>query len=367
MLILHLLATRVKQVHKAKESREGRVGGDGAGSCWQRKRLDLRGVYSLHAGREDKTVFKRGKAEFAWLCTQLGQVWSPFLLRPWGLISYSRAGGGPGGGACRKLACGQLWSPGEAKLGVRDHMVSSRRNQGLGVRRFERDGEAWPRVLVLRETELRLAWRAWRGRRPWWAGLWWRRGWMERVSCSCCSSFSTLKIPPCPRAVARSGLAMLLLLGLCLGLPLFSESQEVARSWDDASEQVSRRAVGTAALSLPSVSLAVRLLDGLELTHGMQVREASPPSGLHHPFSQSSGGELSFSSFGHLCFFWVILSACPIPVCRRVVHGTSKSFRIKCSCWLPLSTRFLSVLANFWDRLLPSSSLQVSVLDLWGG
>lgn len=126
---------------------------------------------------------------------------------------------------------------------------------------------------------------------------------MERVSFSCCSSFSTLKIPPCPRAVAPSGLAMLLLLGLCLGLPLFSESQEEARSWNDASEQVSRRAVGTAALSLPSVSLALRLLDRLELTRGMQVREASSPSGLHHPFSQSSAGELSFSSFGHLCFF----------------------------------------------------------------
>uniref|UniRef100_A0A8C8TXW8 Inter-alpha-trypsin inhibitor, heavy chain 5 n=1 Tax=Peromyscus maniculatus bairdii TaxID=230844 RepID=A0A8C8TXW8_PERMB len=34
---------------------------------------------------------------------------------------------------------------------------------------------------------------------------------------------------------------MLLLLGLCLGLPLFSESQEDARSWDDASEQVALR------------------------------------------------------------------------------------------------------------------------------
>ncbi|XP_021071332.1 inter-alpha-trypsin inhibitor heavy chain H5 [Mus pahari] len=31
---------------------------------------------------------------------------------------------------------------------------------------------------------------------------------------------------------------MLLLLGLCLGLPLFSESQEEARSWDDTSDQV---------------------------------------------------------------------------------------------------------------------------------
>ncbi|XP_051050787.1 inter-alpha-trypsin inhibitor heavy chain H5 [Phodopus roborovskii] len=34
---------------------------------------------------------------------------------------------------------------------------------------------------------------------------------------------------------------MLLLLGLCLGLPLFSESQEKARRWDDASEQVALR------------------------------------------------------------------------------------------------------------------------------
>lgn len=51
-------------------------------------------------------------------------------------------------------------------------------------------------------------------------------------------SSNSLKNLRCPREVARSGFAMLLLLGLCLGLPLFSESQEEARSWDDTSEQV---------------------------------------------------------------------------------------------------------------------------------
>lgn len=70
---------------------------------------------------------------------------------------------------------------------------------------------------------------------------------------------------------------MLLLLGLCLGLPLFSKSQEEARSWDDAAEQVSRRAVAvrgsvpSLCLSLPSVSLG-RATSGL--TRGMQGREA---------------------------------------------------------------------------------------------
>lgn len=63
----------------------------------------------------------------------------------------------------------------------------------------------------------------------------------------------TLKILPGPREVARSGFAMLLLLGLCLGLPLFSESQEEARSWDDTSEQVSRRKSCGISDSVPSL------------------------------------------------------------------------------------------------------------------
>lgn len=66
MLIPYLLATRMKQVHKANGSREGRLGGDGAGSCRQRKRLGLREVYSLHAAWEGRMTFKRGtKEEFA--------------------------------------------------------------------------------------------------------------------------------------------------------------------------------------------------------------------------------------------------------------------------------------------------------------
>lgn len=78
---------------------------------------------------------------------------------------------------------------------------------------------------------------------------------MERVCLSAAAAPSApCKLPPCPRAVARTGLTMLLLLGLCLGLPLFSESQEEARSWDDASEQVSRKAVAVRG-SVPSLCL----------------------------------------------------------------------------------------------------------------
>lgn len=87
-------------------------------------------------------------------------------------------------------------------------------------------------------------------------------------------SSNSLKNLPCPREVARSGFAMLLLLGLCLGLPLFSESQEDAWSWDDTSEQVSRRkSCGSQRLCpFPSSPWAIWLLDRLELIRSVQGR-----------------------------------------------------------------------------------------------
>lgn len=80
MQIPYLLATRMKQVHKAKGSREERLGGDGAGSCRRRKSLGLSGVYSLHAAWEGTKAFKRGtKEEFALAVHTAGAVLESFL------------------------------------------------------------------------------------------------------------------------------------------------------------------------------------------------------------------------------------------------------------------------------------------------
>lgn len=127
-------------------------------------------------------------------------------------------------------------------------------------------------------------------------------------SVSLCSrnSSNSLKNLPCPREVARSGFAMLLLLGLCLGLPLFSESQEEARSWDDTSEQVSRRKnCGSPRICpFPPSPWAVWLLDRLELIRRIQGSGGggSPSSGsapvLFPVFSMGA-----FLSIGHLCHF----------------------------------------------------------------
>lgn len=110
-------------------------------------------------------------------------------------------------------------------------------------------------------------------------------------------SSNSLKNLRCPREVARSGFAMLLLLGLCLGLPLFSESQEEARSWDDTSEQVSRgKSCGSQRLCpFPPSPWGLWLLDRLELICRMQGRGEGDrlPLGLHCFFSQSSAWGLS--------------------------------------------------------------------------
>lgn len=131
MLIPCLWATRMKQVHKAKGSREGRRGGDGAGSCRQRERPKR--SLALHAAWEGTTAFKRGKEDFALAVHTAGAALESFPSGTVGTHSTQGLEVGLGGGACRKLAYGQLWSPGEAKLGDRDHMVSSGRNRGWGA------------------------------------------------------------------------------------------------------------------------------------------------------------------------------------------------------------------------------------------
>lgn len=163
MLIPYLLATRMKQVHKAKGRREERLEGNGAGSCRQRKSLGLREVYSLHAAWESTMAFKWGtKEEFALAVhIQLGQFWSPFFLGPWGPISYSRAGGGTWRWCLQEAGLrtiveprgGKIWrqgSLGEQRGGVGGSERARRRGLGSGV---AGDG-------------LRQAWRARRGRGP---------------------------------------------------------------------------------------------------------------------------------------------------------------------------------------------------------
>lgn len=119
------------------------------------------------------------------------------------------------------------------------------------------------------------------------------------------SSSNSLKNLPCPREVARSGFAMLLLLGLCLGLPLFSKSQEEARSWDDTSEQVSRRkSCGSATLFFPSISLG-RMASGQAGIDPWDARNGgggSPYSGPA-PFLLPGFSMGAFPSVGHLCHF----------------------------------------------------------------
>lgn len=63
MLIPYLLASRMKQVHKAKGSREGRLAGDDAGSCRQRER-PKRSLFTAYS-TGGTTAFKRGKEELA--------------------------------------------------------------------------------------------------------------------------------------------------------------------------------------------------------------------------------------------------------------------------------------------------------------
>lgn len=122
---------------------------------------------------------------------------------------------------------------------AKDHRARCGRNQGCLLNPAS-DREAWPGVLVVQRPDS-----GWPGGHKEGGDLDGRGfggGGAEWSASLCSRSYSnSLKILPGPREVARSGFAMLLLLGLCLGLPLFSESQEEAQIWDDTSEQVSRR------------------------------------------------------------------------------------------------------------------------------
>lgn len=149
-----------------------------------------------------------------------------------------------GGGTWRWWRAGSwpavsLRTQGRQNSEAKDHRASCGRNQGC-LLNPARDREAWPGVLVVQRPDS-----GWPGGHKEGGDLDGRGfggGGAEWSASLCSRSYSnSLKILPGPREVARSGFAMLLLLGLCLGLPLFSESQEEAQIWDDTSEQVSRR------------------------------------------------------------------------------------------------------------------------------
>lgn len=70
----------------------------------------------VHCMQHWRTSLGSSRAKLASLCILLWQVWSPFLLGPWRPSSHSSWRGDLEVVACRKLACGQPWSPGEAKF-----------------------------------------------------------------------------------------------------------------------------------------------------------------------------------------------------------------------------------------------------------